>query len=138
MPVAAFCAESVSDSPGGRDATGTASPNGKKAGKKVKKRKKPDMNNPEKLQEIAEKTIRAIQSPEGDSGSNLNLPVKGRISSTVGLRPDPVNGDIRMHNGIDIAISEGTQVKPVASGRVAYSGMQPGTAIWSSFSMRTE
>jgi len=126
MPIAAFCAESGSVRPGGQNTTPVASSDGKKTGKKVNKEKKPDMNNPEKLREIAEKTILAIQSPEGDSGSNLNLPVKGRISSTVGLRPDPINGDIRMHKGIDIAIAEGTQVKPVASGRVAYSGMQPG------------
>jgi murein DD-endopeptidase MepM/ murein hydrolase activator NlpD len=31
-----------------------------------------------------------------------------------------------MHRGIDIAIMSGTPVKPVAGGRVAYSGMQPG------------
>jgi murein DD-endopeptidase MepM/ murein hydrolase activator NlpD len=98
----------------------------KKERKKEKIRKKPAVNDPEKLQEIAEKTILSIQSPEGNSDNNLDLPVKGRISSTVGARPDPINGEIRMHNGIDIAISEGTPVKPVAPGRVAYSGMQPG------------
>ena len=126
LPVVAVCVESGSVRAGGQNTTPVASSDGKTTGKKVNKGKKPDMNNPEKLREIVEKTILAIQSPEGDSGSNLHLPVKGRISSTVGLRPDPINGDIRMHNGIDIAIAEGTQVKPVASGRVAYSGMQPG------------
>jgi murein DD-endopeptidase MepM/ murein hydrolase activator NlpD len=126
LPAVAVCAEPGSDMSGGKDAKAASSPLADKAGKNVKKGKKPYMNNPEKLQEIAEKTIFAIQSPEGDSGSNLDLPVKGRISSTVGLRPDPINGDIRMHKGIDIAIAEGTQVRPVAPGRVAYSGMQPG------------
>jgi len=126
LPAVAVCAEPVSDTSGGKDTKAAASPHANKSGKKEKKRKKPDMNNPEKLQEIAEKTILAIQAPEGDVVSNLALPVEGRISSTVGLRPDPINGDIRMHNGIDIAIAEGTPVKPVAPGRVAYSGMQPG------------
>jgi len=126
LPVVAVCAESVSGRTGGDVTKGVAPYLGKNNGDKEKKSKKPDMNNPEKLREIAEKTILAIQSPEGDSGNNLDLPVNGRISSTVGLRPDPLNGDIRMHNGIDIAIAEGTPVRPVAPGRVAYSGMQPG------------
>ena len=90
----------------------------------MKKSKKPDLNDPEKLREIAEKSILAVQSD--DDGNNVELPVSGRITSTVGLRPDPINGDIRMHNGVDIAIAEGTPVRPVAPGRVAYSGMQPG------------
>jgi murein DD-endopeptidase MepM/ murein hydrolase activator NlpD len=98
-----------------------------KAGKSGKKTKKPELNNPERLEEIVEKSILAIQSGDvGDAGSNLDLPVRGRVSSTVGIRPDPINGDIRMHNGIDISIAEGTPVRPVAPGRVAYSGMQPG------------
>lgn len=87
----------------------------------------PDLKNPETLAEIAEKSVAAGEGGgTGEGVENLELPVKGRISSTVGLRPDPINGDIRMHNGIDIAIPEGTPVKPVASGRVAYSGLQPG------------
>lgn len=126
LPAVAVCAEPVSDTSGGKYTKAAASPVANKVGKKEKKRKKPDMNNPETLQEIAEKSILAIQSPGGDGGDNLDLPVEGRISSTVGLRPDPINGEVRMHKGIDIAIAEGTQVKPVAPGRVAYSGMQPG------------
>jgi murein DD-endopeptidase MepM/ murein hydrolase activator NlpD len=124
-PTAVYCA-----GPGKEGAAASeppvASSTLQKAGKRARKAKKPDINNPEKLQEIVEKTILAIQPPEGDSSNNLDLPVEGRISSTVGLRPDPINGDIRMHNGIDIAIAEGTPVRPVAPGKVAYSGMQPG------------
>ena len=33
---------------------------------------------------------------------------------------------MRIHNGIDIAIPEGTAVMPVAPGVVIYSGLQPG------------
>lgn len=120
-------AEPVSYTPGIQE-TKAASPEPvKKLVKKGKKGKKPDLNNPDKLKEIAEKSILAIQSSDSENGeNNLELPVKGRVTSTVGIRPDPINGDIRMHNGIDIAIAEGTPVMPVASGRVAYSGMQPG------------
>ncbi len=117
LPVTAFCAESA--------ATGGAADSAPV--KKRGKARKPDLKNPDTLAEIAEKALAAGEGvgPEG-AGENLELPVKGRISSTVGLRPDPINGDIRMHNGIDIAIPAGTPVKPVAAGRVAYSGLQPG------------
>jgi murein DD-endopeptidase MepM/ murein hydrolase activator NlpD len=125
-PTTVFCAGPGKDGAVASSESSVASSTLQKAGKRARKAKKPDMNNPQKLQEIAEKTILAIHSPEGDGGNNLALPVEGRISSTVGLRPDPVNGDVRMHNGIDIAIAEGTPVRPVAPGRVAYSGMQPG------------
>jgi murein DD-endopeptidase MepM/ murein hydrolase activator NlpD len=92
--------------------------------KKNNRSKKKTVSDPERLKEIAEKSILAVEG--GDDSSTLELPVNGRITSTVGLRPDPINGDIRMHRGIDIAIMSGTPVKPVAGGRVAYSGMQPG------------
>lgn len=54
------------------------------------------------------------------------LPVKGVISSTVGLRYDPIDGMLRDHKGVDIAIPEGTPIKPVAAGIVSYSGMRGG------------
>jgi murein DD-endopeptidase MepM/ murein hydrolase activator NlpD len=57
---------------------------------------------------------------------DLTLPVEGRISSTVGLRHDPIDGLLRFHNGIDIAIPEGTPVRPVAAGTVYFSGPRNG------------
>lgn len=127
-PAVVLCSESGADKRGeGGSNADSSVVTSKKTGKKEKKRKKTDINNPGKLAEIAEKTVSAMEAPgPGEETGNLDLPVKGRISSTVGLRPDPINGDIRMHNGIDIAIPEGTPVKPVAPGRVAYSGLQPG------------
>jgi murein DD-endopeptidase MepM/ murein hydrolase activator NlpD len=56
----------------------------------------------------------------------LILPVNGTISSVVGLRYDPINGMLRNHNGIDIAIPEGTPVKSVAPGVISYSGSRNG------------
>ena len=123
-PTVAIRAEQAGERPGAEETNASTPVSVKSAARKVNKGKKPDLNDPAKLGEIAEKSVMAVQS--GGDGGNLDLPVKGRISSTVGLRPDPINGDIRMHNGVDIAIAEGTPVKPVASGRVAYSGMQPG------------
>lgn len=123
----AFCADSGTDKTDDGK-TGALSPAAiRKAAKKEKKRKKPDLKNPETLAEIVEKSVAVEVAPgSGPGADTLDLPVKGRISSTVGLRADPINGDIRMHNGIDIAIPEGTPVRPVASGRVVYSGLQPG------------
>jgi murein DD-endopeptidase MepM/ murein hydrolase activator NlpD len=122
--ITAYCEEvSKADKSDNKNGASCAESPVKKA-RSGKKRKKPNLNDPEKLKEIAEKSILAIQS--GDEGSSLEIPVEGRVTSTVGIRPDPINGDVRMHNGIDIAIAEGTPVRPVAPGRVAYSGLQPG------------
>jgi murein DD-endopeptidase MepM/ murein hydrolase activator NlpD len=103
-----------------------ASP-GEKASKASGKRGQTVLDDPRALTEIVEKAI-SVNETAGtaqDPGSP-DLPVEGRITSTVGLRHDPINGDIRFHSGIDIAIPEGTPVTPVAPGRVAYSGLQPG------------
>jgi len=56
----------------------------------------------------------------------ISLPVKGVITSQFGLRLDPIDGKRRHHNGIDIAVPEGTPVRPVLSGKVIYSGYSKG------------
>jgi murein DD-endopeptidase MepM/ murein hydrolase activator NlpD len=63
---------------------------------------------------------------EKSSVAGMSLPAMGRISSTVGLRHDPIDGLLRFHNGIDIAVPEGTTVKPVAPGSVYFSGIRNG------------
>jgi murein DD-endopeptidase MepM/ murein hydrolase activator NlpD len=62
----------------------------------------------------------------GATSTEMTLPVDGRISSTVGLRHDPIDGLLRFHNGVDIAVPEGTPVKPVAPGIVYFSGTRGG------------
>jgi murein DD-endopeptidase MepM/ murein hydrolase activator NlpD len=65
----------------------------------------------------------------GETGSGFATvipPVQGVISSPVGLRLDPIDGHLRHHNGVDIAVPEGTPVKPVAPGTVSFSGFRPG------------
>ena len=59
-------------------------------------------------------------------GTVHDLPVPGRISSTVGLRHDPIDGVIRDHKGVDIATPEGTPVRPIAPGVVIFSGYRQG------------
>lgn len=82
------------------------------------------------IDEIVEKTVRsAINPPENaaDSFTEPRLPpVGGVITSGVGMRIDPIDGKWRQHNGIDIAIPEGTPVRPAASGIVVFSGQRPG------------
>ncbi|HET6422007.1 MAG TPA: M23 family metallopeptidase [Geobacteraceae bacterium] len=79
-----------------------------------------------KLGEIVERAIQAAGETDGGKSANLDLPVKGVVTSKVGLRHDPIDGGLRRHNGIDIAIPEGTAVLPVAPGKVLYSGQQHG------------
>jgi murein DD-endopeptidase MepM/ murein hydrolase activator NlpD len=95
-------------------------------GKIRKQRKMADISDRNKLEEIVEKAIQASGETDGGNLPALDLPVKGVVTSKVGLRHDPIDGDIRKHNGIDIAIPEGTTVSPVASGKVLYSGQQHG------------
>ena len=54
------------------------------------------------------------------------LPVSGVISSPVGWRRDPINGQSRYHAGTDIAAPAGTPIKAVAEGRVIESGSKSG------------
>lgn len=50
----------------------------------------------------------------------------GRISSAFGMRKDPFTGELRRHEGLDIALPEGTPVRPIRPGRVIFSGVQGG------------
>jgi murein DD-endopeptidase MepM/ murein hydrolase activator NlpD len=82
------------------------------------------------LNEIVERTINAQINPINQSSPESIEPrlppVGGVITSGVGMRVDPIDGKLRHHNGIDIAIAEGTPVTPVAPGVVVFSGLRPG------------
>jgi murein DD-endopeptidase MepM/ murein hydrolase activator NlpD len=59
--------------------------------------------------------------------TEIGSPVReGRISSLFGMREDPFEGEQRFHAGIDIAAPVGTPVRPVAAGRVIFSGSYQG------------
>jgi murein DD-endopeptidase MepM/ murein hydrolase activator NlpD len=94
------------------------------------KNKKPQKVHNISLDEIVEKTIStAIHPPNQslpDSFEPKLPPVGGFITSGVGMRIDPIDGKWRHHNGIDIAIPEGTPVTPTAPGIVVFSGQRPG------------
>lgn len=57
---------------------------------------------------------------------SFGMPVKGRVSSSFGLRNDPFTGEKKFHRGMDIAASEGTPVYPSAPGKVIFSGVKDG------------
>ena len=67
-----------------------------------------------------------LKAKTGASCLHGNLPVPGKITSPVGMRNDPIDGVLRHHNGVDIAIPVGTPVKPVAAGTIVYSGNRSG------------
>lgn len=54
------------------------------------------------------------------------LPVNGRISSGFGFRIHPSYGDRRFHYGVDIAAPEGSEIYPIRSGKVIFSGERSG------------
>ncbi|MBW2619335.1 MAG: peptidoglycan DD-metalloendopeptidase family protein [Deltaproteobacteria bacterium] len=69
------------------------------------------------------KVVRPLDHPETEG---LEMPVEGRLSSPFGLRQHPIKGDIRMHNGIDIAAPEGSPIRAATGGKVVFSGWREG------------
>jgi murein DD-endopeptidase MepM/ murein hydrolase activator NlpD len=76
--------------------------------------------------------VAAVHGPEATAGGAAALdtvdagawvaPVPGRVTSAFGVRRDPIAGDERLHEGIDIAAASGTPVRAVADGEVTFSG----------------
>lgn len=65
-------------------------------------------------------------NPSGELTSFISPVTGGRVTSTPGIRRDPVNGKQAQHNGIDIAVPIGTSVRAPAGGTVIESGVLPG------------
>ncbi|MBZ0155168.1 MAG: M23 family metallopeptidase [Alphaproteobacteria bacterium] len=95
----------------------------------------PVLQEPGEEEGLAEITRNSADSFPGVSGPDvagregkerLKMPVPGRISSGYGLRHDPLDGKLKQHNGMDIALPEGTPVTPAAPGKVVFSGYSGG------------
>jgi murein DD-endopeptidase MepM/ murein hydrolase activator NlpD len=63
----------------------------------------------------------AVTTAPADSGTPLSLP-DGRLSSPYGWRRDPFTGASKFHQGIDVAMAYGQDVRAAAAGRVAFAG----------------
>ncbi len=62
----------------------------------------------------------------GPATESIGLKLLGRISSHFGLRKDPFTGQVRQHNGLDIAEPEGSPVRSAGGGKVVFSGERRG------------
>jgi len=71
-------------------------------------------------------TVPAIEEVHGKPAAHKALPVKGRISSSFGMRNDPFTGESRFHKGVDIAAPRGTPIYPRGPGEVIFSGTLSG------------
>lgn len=63
-------------------------------------------------------------SGEAESAKDLfspSMPCTGEISSPFGQREHPVNGESNFHNGIDIAVDAGTDIKAIEDGIIQKS-----------------
>lgn len=80
------------------------------------------------LNEILDRTVAAHRATsEVPSQLQMTLPFHGgTVTSGVGMRIDPIDGRLRHHNGIDIALPEGTPITPVEPGVIVYSGFRTG------------
>jgi murein DD-endopeptidase MepM/ murein hydrolase activator NlpD len=54
------------------------------------------------------------------------LPVSAPVSSSFGLRRDPIDGKVRFHNGLDLAAPAGTAVLVPWGGKVVSAGFEKG------------
>lgn len=55
-------------------------------------------------------------------GGRLAMPVSGRMSSSYGMRTDPINHTESLHPGLDMAAKAGTPVTAAAGGTVTHAG----------------
>jgi murein DD-endopeptidase MepM/ murein hydrolase activator NlpD len=74
----------------------------------------------------APKTVPSI-APE--DAPRFVWPVKGPISSPFGPRIHPVYGIPSFHNGIDLAVPEGTPVRAAMAGVVSFAGWEGGFGL---------
>lgn len=69
-------------------------------------------------------------SGTGDDGTeevpDFRMPVQAHISSTFGVRKDPLTHEMSMHRGVDIAAPEGMGVRVACAGRVVFAGVEMG------------
>ena len=79
-----------------------------------------------KTNQTIESYLKVVRQLDHQEAEGLEMPVVGRLSSRFGRRQHPIRGDIRMHNGIDIAAPEGSPIRAATGGKVVFSGWREG------------
>jgi murein DD-endopeptidase MepM/ murein hydrolase activator NlpD len=59
----------------------------------------------------------------------LTAAMPGRVSSSYGWRPDPINGAMKFHKGVDLAMPTGQDVPAARSGEVSFAGAVDGYGL---------
>lgn len=67
-----------------------------------------------------------VLPPITPSPNQSLFPAAGVVSSSFGVRADPLDRQRKFHQGVDIAAVAGTPIHAVAPGRVVFSGVAPG------------
>jgi murein DD-endopeptidase MepM/ murein hydrolase activator NlpD len=63
-----------------------------------------------------------LSIPAVSPGPRAPMPVFGKVTSLFGQRRDPIHGQDRHHNGMDIAAPEGSPIQSVRPGVVTFAG----------------
>jgi murein DD-endopeptidase MepM/ murein hydrolase activator NlpD len=71
---------------------------------------------------VADTTTKSIQ----DALTGMVGKLAGKMTSEFGMRKHPIFGDMRMHDGIDIGLPQGTDLSPPIQGKVAFAGVLGG------------
>lgn len=65
-------------------------------------------------------------SKRSDAPLEYQFPVSGRLTSEVGNRVHPIDGRVKFHAGLDLAVPRGTPVEASADGKVSFAGWSGG------------
>ncbi len=84
------------------------------------------MKNQSVIEKRRDFPVRPPVSGQLPDPATLLSQTQGRITSGFGLRLDPIDGKMRHHAGIDIAVAENSPVRTVAEGKVVFSGYSNG------------
>ena len=66
------------------------------------------------------------ESTTANAVALTDVTAAARVSSKFGWREDPLTGEAKFHNGVDLAVAYGRDVKAAATGVVSFAGVQNG------------
>jgi len=78
------------------------------------------------IKKMLEKELLSKINGGGLDNQSFSMPVFGKLTSGFGMRMHPITNKEAHHDGIDIALKEGTPIKASAGGKVVFSGEQKG------------